>query len=183
MKLEQKNIDQSTVNLYIPFDQLGTVTVDLNKKFSRKLLEGRRRTIEITRDDFRSAPDPMLTDFISDKAMEELCVDVAMRLDNRDKGSIRLTDDFNAAFWEDWESVLRHYGVPYVEEATLNDFKVGDRVFVKGVAGSTYGTVVELPEPPKVDEVVDDGDYTTMTVETDDGQRITADIWETVKEY
>lgn len=183
MKLEQKTIDQSSVELYIPFDQLGKVNVDLNQKFSRKLLEGRRRTIEISRDDFRSAPDPMFTDFISDKAMEELCVDVAMRLDNRNQGSIRLTDDFNAAFWEDWESVLRHYGVPYVDDATLNDFKVGDRVFVNGVTGSTYGTVAELPEPPTVDEVVDDGDYTTMKVRTDDEQLITADIWETVKEY
>ena len=62
-----------------------------------------------------------------------------------------------------------------IEDATLNDFKVGDRVFVKGVAGSTYGTVAELPALPKVD--------THMTIETDDGQRITADIWETIKEY
>jgi hypothetical protein len=56
-------------------------------------------------------------------------------------------------------------------------------VFVKGMAGSTYGTVAELPEPPKDDESVDDGEFTTMTVKTDDGQLITADIWETVKEY
>jgi hypothetical protein len=56
-------------------------------------------------------------------------------------------------------------------------------VFVKGMTGSTYGTVAELPKPPKVDENTDDGDYTTMTVKTDDGQLITADIWETVKEY
>lgn len=183
MKLEQKTIGQSRVKLYIPFSQIGKVNVDLNKKFSRRLLEGRRRTIEITRDDFRSAPDPMFTDVISDKAMEELCVDVAMRLDNRNQGSIRRTDDFDAAFWEAWESVLCHYGVPYIDDATLNDFKVGDRVFVKGVAGSTYGTVAELPEPPKVDENSDDGDYTTLKVKTDDGQLIAADIWETIKEY
>jgi len=177
MKLEQKTIDQSSVQLYIPFNDLGKVKVDMNQKFSRRLLEGLRRTIEITRDDFRSASAPMFTDFISDAAMKELCVDVAMRLDNRNQGSIRRTDDFNAAFWEDWESVLCHYGVPYIEDATLNDFKVGDRVFVKGVAWSTFGTVAELPAPPKV---VNDGD---MTIETDDGQRITADIWETIKEY
>lgn len=183
MILVQKTIDQSRVKLYIPFNKLGKVKTDLNKEFSRKLLEGRRRTITITRDDYRSAPDPMLTDYISDRAMEELCVDVAMRLDNRNQGSIRLKDDFDAAFWEDWESVLRHYGVPYIEDATLNDFKVGDRVFVKGVAGSTYGTVAALPKAPKVDENADDGDYTTMTVKTDDGQLITADIWETIKEY
>lgn len=183
MKLEQKNIDQSSVKLYIPFNDLGKVKVDMSQKFSRRLLEGCRRTIEITRDDFRSASAPMFTDFISDTAMKELCVDVSMRLDNRNQCSIRRIDDFNAAFWEDWESVLRHYGVPYIEDAMINDFKVGDRVFVKGVAGSTYGTVAELPEPPKVDEVVDDGDYTTMKVKTDDGQLITADIWETIKEY
>ena len=121
----------------------------------------------------------MLTDFISDDAMAELSVEVAMKLDNRQKCTIRRKDDFSTAFWQDWESVLCANGVPYISDATIADFKVGDRVFVKGMAGSTYGNVVGLPEIPNND----DGDFTEMTVKTDDGQIIKADIWETVKEY
>lgn len=185
MKLEQKKIHKTKtelIDLYVPFDKLGETTVDLYQVFSRKLLESGRK-ISITRSDLRDAPSPMLTDYISDEAMQELLVDIAMKLDNRDQRSIARHDDFDAAFWQDMESVFATNGVPYVDDATLNDFKVGDRVFVKGVAGSTYGTVAELPEPPKDDESVDDGEFTTMTVKNDDGQLITADIWETVKEY
>ena len=183
MILKQTSIGKTNIKLYVPFNELGTAKIDLGKSFSRRLLEGRRRTISISRDDFRSAPDPMLTDFISDRAMEELCVEVAMRLDNRNQASIRRQDDFDAAFWQDMESVFAINGVPYLDDANLNDFKVGDRVFVKGMTGSTYGTVAELPEPPKDDECVDDCDFTTMKVKTDDGQLIEADIWETIKEY
>lgn len=185
MKLEQKKIHKTKtelIDLYVPFDKLGETTVDLYQVFSRKLLESGRK-ISITRSDLRDAPSPMLTDYISDEAMQELLVDIAMKLDNRDQRTIARHDDFDAAFWQDMESVFATNGVPYIDDATLNDFKVGDRVFVKGVAGSTYGTVAELPEPPKDDESVDDGEFTTMTVKTDDGQLITADIWETVKEY
>ena len=185
MKLEQKKIHKTKtelIDLYVPFDKLGETTVDLYQVFSRKLLESGRK-ISITRSDLRDSPVPMLTDYISDEAMQELLVDIAMNMDNRDQRTIARQDDFDAAFWQDMESVFATNGVPYVEDATLNDFKVGDRVFVKGVAGSTYGTVAELPEPPKDDESVDDGEFTTMTVKTDDGQLITADIWETVKEY
>jgi hypothetical protein len=182
MKLEQSKISGTEVNVFVPFNELGSTQIDMNKKFTRKLLES-KRTIELTRADFRDAGEPMLTDFISDDAMAELSVEVAMKLDNRQKCTIRRKDDFSIAFWQDWESVLCANGVPYISDATIADFKVGDRVFVKGVAGSTYGTVAELPEPPKDNEVVDDGDFTEMKVKTDDGQLITADIWETVKEY
>lgn len=185
MKLEQKKIHKTKtelIDLYVPFDKLGETTVDLYQVFSRKLLESGRK-ISITRSDLRDAVDPMLTDYISDEAMQELLVDIAMKLDNRDQRTIARHDDFDAAFWQDMESVFAANGVPYISDANLYDFKVGDRVFVKGMTGSTYGTVAELPNPPKVDEVVDDGDYTELKVKTDDGKIITADIWETVKEY
>lgn len=185
MKLEQKKIHKTKtelIDLYVPFDKLGETTVDLYQVFARKLLESGRK-ISIARADLRDAVDPMLTDYISDEAMQELLVDIAMKLDNRDQRTIVRYDDFDAAFWQDMESVFVANGVPYISDATLNDFKVGDRVFVKGMTGSTYGTVAELPASPTVDEVVDDGDYTELKVKTDDGQLITADIWETVKEY
>jgi hypothetical protein len=185
MKLEQKKIHKTKtelIDLYVPFDQLGSNTVDLYQVFARKLLES-GRTIEITRSDLRDATDPMLTDYISDEAMHEMLVDIAMKLDNRDQESIRRQDDFDLAFWRDMESVFVANGVPYISDASLDDFKVGDRVFVKGMTGSTYGTVAELPEVPKIDECVDDCDYTELKVKTDDGKIITADIWETVKEY
>ena len=178
MKLEQTKISGTEVNVFVPFNELGSTQIDMNKKFNRKLLES-KRTIELARSDFRDAGDAMLTDFISDDAMAELSVEVAMALDSYPKANIRRKDDFDDAFWREWETVLVKNGVPYFEDATLADFKVGDRVFVKGVAGSTYGTVVGLPEIPNND----DGDFTEMTVKTDDGQIITADIWETVKEY
>ena len=95
MKIEQKKINKTKT------DQV----------FSRKLLESGRK-ISITRSDLRDAPSPMLTDYISDEAMQELLVDIAMKLDNRDQRTIARHDDFDAAFWQDMESVFATNGVP-----------------------------------------------------------------------
>ena len=169
MILTQKLIPQTNVQLFVPFNELASTTIDMDKKFQRKLLES-KRTIELARSDFRDAGDAMMTDLISDEAMAELSVEVAMALDSYPKANIRRKDDFDDAFWRECEKVLVKNGVPYFEDATLADFKVGDRVFVKASAGSTYGTVVELLD-------------NELKIKTDGRQIVTADIRETVKEY
>lgn len=184
MILKQDNVNGKTGTLFIPFNELGTTTTDLNKKFTATMKKGKKRTIELSRADFFEAGAAMATVFLTDEAMAWAAKRVAEELDDYPQKRIADDEAFDNAFWKEYERFLTvAYEVPYYEDATLNDFKVGDRVFVKGIAGGTYGNVAELPEPPKDNEVVDDGDFTEMKVKTDDGQIITADIWETVKEY
>jgi hypothetical protein len=174
MKLTQDTVNGSTI--FIPFTELGTTTVDMDKKFTAKMKKGKKRTIEISRSDFRDAADAMATDFLTDEAMAWAAKRVAEELDELPQRKIADDSDFDEAFWKEYERFLRlAYEVPYYEDAKMTDFNLDDRVFVRGVLGATYGTIVDTPD--------DDDEYGSLQVKTDDGQIIKADIWETVIKY
>lgn len=174
MKLNQDTVNGGMV--FIPFEALGTTKVDMDKKFTAKMKKGKKRSIELARSDFRDASAAMATDFLTDEAMAWAAKRVAEELDDFPQENLADDEDFDNAFWKEYERFLSlAYEVPYYEDAKMTDFNLGERVFVRGILGATYGTIVDTPD--------DDDEYGVLHVKTDDGQIIKTDIWETVKEY
>jgi hypothetical protein len=154
MKLTQVTFRGEPV--FIPFAELGEkyAKIDMDKPFKRSLSCG--RSFEMCRSDYNDAPCCMVTDIISDKAMDNIATALKQHLDSFIDAQ---TDDeeFDDAFWHEEENILVEIGVPYYEDDEPTNYKKGDRVFYKDGKNGFYATIIK--NHPKHYEITIKSDY------------------------
>ena len=75
--------------------------------------------------------------FLSDEAMQKIAEQITQAMTQYEPDYIRITDDFDSAFWREEEEALRAFGVPYYSDEVKAP-KKGARVFSVDYGYATY---------------------------------------------
>lgn len=148
------------------FDLVQFHSVDT--EFARKLSNG--TVFSISRTDFLEADAAMATERISSGAMECFAELLRQKLDTYPRELLEDEDEFQNLFWRNWEDLLNEYGVPYYQDDTLDNYAVGDRVFISSQSSpesNEWGTIVAMPVPGNPAEETFDDPEPFMTVKID----------------
>lgn len=129
----------------IPFAELGKAIGTTDKEYKAHMGTGfavkdpvnPKRKHEISRADFEDAPEPMQCWYLSDEAMQAIAEQITQAMAQYEPDYIRITDDFDSAFWREEEEALRAFGVPYYSDEVKAP-KKGARVFSVDYGYATY---------------------------------------------
>lgn len=159
----------------IPFAELGKTIGTTDKEYKAHMGTGfsvkdpvnPKRKHEICRSDFEDAPEPMQCWYLSDEAMQAIAEQITQAMTQYEPDYIRITDDFDSAFWREEEEALRAFGVPYYSDEVKAP-KKGARVFSVDYGYATY---------------LGEDNEGKAEILTDDGQKKTTYIGLIVEEY
>lgn len=129
----------------IPFAELGKAIGTTDKEYKAHMGTGfavkdpvnPKRKHEIRRADFEDVPEPMQCWYLSDEAMQAIAEQITQAMTQYEPDYIRITDDFDSAFWREEEEALRAFGVPYYSDEVKAP-KKGARVFSVDYGYATY---------------------------------------------
>lgn len=129
----------------IPFAELGKAIGTTGKEYKAHMGTGfsvkdpvnPKRKHEIRRADFEDVPEPMQCWYLSDEAMQAIAEQITQAMTQYEPDYIRITDDFDSAFWREEEEALRAFGVPYYSDEVKAP-KKGARVFSVDYGYATY---------------------------------------------